>query len=220
MNPDNLFDYLDGRLSPSERAQLEERVLSDAQLRHELAIARQIHTSMRDSREALESLEEVPNPERGAVLGRRIVITFAVLVFANVLFGIYAIAFMQKKHSSNARQERNRQELMNNLEKSAAAALPPPSFDVDEIKFVTPGPGQSWLADKIISVAQECGGSGAKGLSDEHSTLLFAEIPSVRLKEFREKLSKMGATLPTPSSDVPTKPNTIVQIRIVDELKP
>jgi len=220
MNPDQLFDYLDGRLSPSERAQLEERVLSDAQLRHELAIARQIHASMRDSREVLASLEDVSTPDRGAVLGRRIAITFAVLVFANVLFGIYAIAFMQKKHSGNARQDRNRQELLNNLEKSAAAALPPPSFDVDEIKFVAPGPGQSWLSDKIISVAQECGGSGAKGLSDEHSTLLFAEIPSARLKEFREKLSKMGATLPTPSTDVPTKPNTIVQIRIVDELKP
>jgi hypothetical protein len=220
MNPDKFFDYLDGKLSASERAQLEERVLSDDQLRRQLAIAREIHSSIRDSREVLASLKETSTSNRGAVLGRRIVIAFAVLVFANVLFGIYAIAFMEKKRRGKVSQDHNRQQLIQNLEKSAAAALPPPSFDVDEIKLIAPSPGQSWLADKVISEAQSCGGSGAKGLSDEHSTLLFAEIPSSRLNEFRERLSKMGAILPTPNSEVPTKPNTIVQVRIVDGLKP
>jgi len=221
MNPDTLFDYLDGKLSAAERAQLEERVLSDAQLRRQLAIAREIHNSMRDSREVLASLETSTGVNRGAVLGRRLIITFAVLVFANVLFGIYAIAFMEKKRHSKISQEKNRQQLLENLEKSAAAALPPPSFDVDEIKLLEPiQPQQDWLANKVIAAAQECGGSGAKGLSDQHSTLLFAEIPSARLKEFRDRLSKMGAILPTASSEVPTKPNTIVQIRIVDEIKP
>ena len=51
MNPDKLFDYLDGRLSPNERAELEERFMSDPQLRRELTVARRIHSEMRDSRE-------------------------------------------------------------------------------------------------------------------------------------------------------------------------
>ena len=45
MNPDKLFDYLDGRLAPSERAALEERLMSDKQLQREFAVARQIHVN-------------------------------------------------------------------------------------------------------------------------------------------------------------------------------
>jgi anti-sigma factor RsiW len=41
MNPDKLFDYLEGRLPASERAALDERLISDNQLQRELAVARQ-----------------------------------------------------------------------------------------------------------------------------------------------------------------------------------
>ena len=91
MNPDKLFDYLDGKLSPNERAKLEERFMSEPELRQELAIARQIHAQMGDSREIV-GFAQPTLEDRGAVLGRRIMIAFAILVFANVLFGIYAIA--------------------------------------------------------------------------------------------------------------------------------
>ncbi|HET6886578.1 MAG TPA: hypothetical protein VFH87_01520, partial [Candidatus Udaeobacter sp.] len=54
MNPDKLFDYLEGNLPPAERAALEEQLISDKQLQRELAVARQIHAGMRgDSREVL-----------------------------------------------------------------------------------------------------------------------------------------------------------------------
>src|SRR5947207_14113470 len=92
MNPDKLFDYLEGKLSPSERAELEERLMSDPQLRRELAGARQIHTNMGNSREVL-GVAEPTLEERGAVLGRAIAIAFSVLMFANLVFGIYATAF-------------------------------------------------------------------------------------------------------------------------------
>ena len=38
MNPDKLFDYLEGRLPPAERAALEQRLISDRQLQRELAV--------------------------------------------------------------------------------------------------------------------------------------------------------------------------------------
>ena len=54
MNPDKLFDYLEGRLSPKERAALEQQLMSDEQLQREFAVARQIHAGMRgDSREVV-----------------------------------------------------------------------------------------------------------------------------------------------------------------------
>src|ERR1039457_3694252 len=42
MNPDKLFDYLDGKLSAQERAALEEKLTTDPLLQRELAIAREI----------------------------------------------------------------------------------------------------------------------------------------------------------------------------------
>lgn len=215
MNPDRLFDYLDGKLSPSERAELEEQLVSDQDLQRELNVARQIHASMRDSREILGSLEENSTTNRGAVLGRRIAVAFAVLVFANVLFGIYAIFFMEKKRQSGSSRDRNRQELQQALLKSAATALPTPSFDVDEIKLITPAAAQNRLADQVIAAAVRCGGSAAKNLSDERGILLFAEVPTARLGEFRNSLAKLGAILPS-SNNSPSGEKAIVQIRISD----
>ena len=47
MNPDKLFDYLEGRLSPVERAALEQRLVSDTHLQRELAVAREIFVALR-----------------------------------------------------------------------------------------------------------------------------------------------------------------------------
>src|SRR4029453_3884015 len=47
MNPDKLFDYLEGRLPASERVALEEQLMRDEQLQREFAVARQIHAGMR-----------------------------------------------------------------------------------------------------------------------------------------------------------------------------
>src|SRR5204863_4888841 len=113
------------QLSPRERGELEARLKSDPQLRRELTVARPIHTHMGNSRDIL-GLAEPTLGERGAVLGRRVVIAFSVLVFANVVFGIYAIAFMKKKERTQLNTEQNRTELAERLARTAAAALPPP----------------------------------------------------------------------------------------------
>jgi hypothetical protein len=218
MNPDKLFDYLDGKLSDAERAQLERQLASDAQLQRELAVAREIHRGMPDSREAFAPFDATP--ARGAVLGRRVAVAFSVLVFVNVVFGIYAIAFMEKKRRSRPAQDQNRQELLQSLQKTAVLALPTPSLDADEIKLSAPAAEQDALANKVIAAAQQFGGSGTKGLASEHGILLFAEIPSARVNDFHQMLKKLGATVPVPSKDSPTGDKTIIQIRIVTDVKP
>src|SRR5260370_27746042 len=121
MNLDQLFDYSEGKISTSGRAELEERLMADPQLRRELAVARQIHTNRGNSREIL-GVAEPTLEERGAVLGRRITIAFSVLVFANVVFGIYAIAFMKKKKRTQLNTEQNRTELASSLPRTPALA--------------------------------------------------------------------------------------------------
>jgi len=214
MNPDKLFDYLEGKLSPDERAELEERLMSDPVARRELTVARHIHADMRDSREIL-GVAEPTLEERGAVLGRWIAIAFAVLVFANVVFGIYAIAFMKQKEKARVSTEQNRSELTQSLTRAAAQALPTPSFDVDEIKFTAPVAEQDLLANKVIAAATQVGGSGTKGLADQQGVLLFAEVPSARLNDFRDSMKKLGATLPAPAAAPSPGEKTILQIRII-----
>jgi anti-sigma factor RsiW len=214
MNPDKLFDYLEGKLSPNERTELEEQLMSDPHLRRELTVARQIHAGMRDSREVVGVAEPILE-ERGAVLGRRFAIAFAVLVFANVVFGIYAIAFMKTKERTRRNTEQNRSELAESLARTAAVALPTPSLDVEEIKFTAPIAEQDKLANKIIAAAKQVGGSGTKGLADQQGVLLFAEVPTARLNDFRESMKKLGATLPAAPAEPKTGDKAIVQLRIV-----
>ena len=214
MNPDKLFDYLDGKLSPDQRAELEERFMSDPQARRELTVARQIHATMGDSREVM-GVAQPTSEERGAVLGRRIAIAFSVLVFVNVLFGIYAIAFMKNKTRTQLNTDQNRAELAESLSRTAAVALPTPSLDIEEIRFTAPVPEQDKLANKVIAAAKHLGGSGTKGLADEHGVLLFAEIPTARLNDFRDSMKKLGATVPAASAEPGAGEKSILQVRII-----
>src|SRR5207247_9710698 len=100
------------------------------------------------------------------------------LVFANVMFGIYAIAFMKKKERTQLNTEQNRTELAESLARTAAVALPTPSLDVEEIKFTAPVKEQEKLANKIIAAAKQAGGSGTKGPGDQQRVLILAQIPT------------------------------------------
>jgi len=98
MSPDKLFDYLDGKLSTRERAELEQRLTSDQQLQRELAVARQIHASMRgDSREVLLPAQ-VDVSERGRKMARRVGAAFIILMAANVGVGLWLIARHETKN--------------------------------------------------------------------------------------------------------------------------
>jgi anti-sigma factor RsiW len=218
MSPDRLFDYLDGKLPANERAELEELLISDPQLRRELEVARRIHSEMRDSREVLAALEAPVASSRGAVLGRRIAILFGALVFLNVLFGLYAIAFLEKKRHSAHRSERSRQQVIQALENTAAAAMPTPKLDVGEVKVPAPSGQREVVVNQIIAAAAQCGGSADKNLSDENGTLVFAEVPAAREKEFRDKLTKLGAQPSEPDSSS-SGGKSIIQIRVM-EAKP
>jgi len=187
--------------------------MSDPQLRRELEVARRIHNEMRDSQEVI-GIAEPPLEQRGAVLGRRIAIAFSILVFANVLFGIYAIAFMKKREHTQLNTEKTRNELAQSLARTAAVALPTPSLEIEEIKFTAPVAEQNALANTIGDEAKAVGGSAAKGLADEHVLLIFAEIPTPRLNDFRDAMKKLGGAVPTPPPPG-AGDKSILQVRIL-----
>src|SRR6267154_2825779 len=134
MNPDKLFDYLEGRLPAPERAALEQRLISDKQLQRELAVARQIHAGMRgDSREVLLP----PRPdftEQGRKMALRVGAAFIILMAVNVGFGLWLIARHETRNPNRALLETQmRQQIAKSLE-HAAATLTPAPLGVSEIR--------------------------------------------------------------------------------------
>ncbi len=214
MNPDKLFDYLDGKLPPEQRAELERQLVTDKHLQRELVMAREIHSRAENAPEVILPAEV--KTERGAILGRRVAIAFAVLVFMNVLFGLYAIGFMEnKKRRAQTATDQNRQQLAEALQKAAASALPTPTLDIGEIEIKLNGwaKQKDVVADRIIAAAVWCGGSAAKNVSKENSLLVFAEIPANRENDFRQALTQLGAA-PSTTPGTNAAEHRILQIRI------
>ena len=197
MNPDKLFDYLEGRLLAAERAALEERLMSDKQLQRELAVARQIHEGMRgDSREVLLP----PRPdvtEQGRKMALRVGAAFIVLMAVNVGIGLWLIARHETKNPNRALLERQmRDQIANSLEHAAAAFTPAP-LGVGEIT-IPAAPGKlEVVADQIVAIASRFGGSATKGLEDRGRLSVLVDVPSNRDPEFRAAMSSMvGEALP------------------------
>jgi hypothetical protein len=221
MSPDKLFDYLDGKLPEHERTELEQRLISDEQLQRELAMARQIHRAMPDSREVFLPSDEVSGPNRGAVLSRRVVAAFGLLVLLNVFIGIaFIIGFNKKPNDFGPKEAAVRKQLTESMQKAAAAALPTPSLDVDEVKITVAAGESDSAAKEIISQAEKYGGSGTKGLPDKNGLLVFVEVPAQRTDAFFERFGRIGGAPSTPRPEVAKMGKVIIQLRILERPKP
>jgi hypothetical protein len=202
MNPDKLFDYLEGRLSPKERAALEQQLMSDEQLQREFAVARQIHAGMRgDSREVV--LPAPPDvPEQGRKMAIRIGVAFMVLMFVNVGIGLWFIFRHETQNPNRALLEAQaREQIRKSLQQAAATALTPsPSLGVSEITISAAQGRLDIVANEVVALAGKLGGSATKGLPDEHHIGLLVDIPSNRESEFRAAISSVVREKPGSSS--------------------
>ena len=149
MNPDKLFDYLDGKLPDQERQAVEERLMSDANARREFDVARRIHSGMRENQSNRpEILDKVSDETaaRGRRLARQVGLAFIVLVAMNVLFGLVYIAHHESKNPNRQLlDEQARDRLRQSLENAAAATLTPPALGVSGLRVSTnAGRAQLW----------------------------------------------------------------------------
>jgi hypothetical protein len=214
MNPEKLFDYLEGNLSATEQAKLEARLATDSQLQRELAIARAMHERSRGSREVLGESEdlEIPSDARGK-LGRRVATAFAALVLLNVIVGILFIIGKKQGTTSEqrAKEAALQQQVESSLQSVAERALPPPTLGGDEIRLVAPAKEHDSLANNVVLLASQCGGSAAKAPPDDGGITVLAQIPSEREEEFRRAIAPLGQTdftSPTPAKEKPAVPGT------------
>jgi anti-sigma factor RsiW len=221
MNPDKLFDYLDGRLPAAERTALEERLISDKQLQRELAVALQIHAGMRgDSREVLLP----PRPdvtEQGRKMALRVGTAFIILMAVNVGFGLWLIARHETKNPNRALLETQmREQIAKSIERAAATLTPAPNaLGVSEITVSAATGNFDAVADEVVTIASRFGGSATKGLPDQGRLSVLVDLPSNRESEFRAAIESIGgrgsATAQEPGSAIPAtaeKKSFILQI--------
>ena len=204
MNPDKLFDYLEGRLSATERAALEQQLISDKQLQRELAVALQIHAGMRgDSREVLLPLR--PNvTEQGRKMALRVGTAFIILMAVNVGFGLWLIARHETKNPNHALLETQmREQIAKSIERAAATLTPVPNaLGVSEITIPAATGKLDAVADQVVTIVSRFGGSATKGLPDRGRLSILIDLPSNRELEFRAAIASIigGSASPSPAT--------------------
>ena len=206
MNPDKLFDYLEGRLSPKERVALEEQLMSDKQLQREFAVARQIHAGMRgESREIV--LPAQPDvPEQGRNRAIRIGVAFMVLMLVNVGIGLYFIFWHESKNPNRPLLEAQmREQIAKSIEHAAALTPAPNALGVTEIK-IPAGTGKlDTVANEVVAIVSKLGGSATKGVPDAGQLSILVDLPANRESEFRAAIASMqGASSPGSSASAET----------------
>jgi hypothetical protein len=201
MNPDKLFDYLDGRLAPSERAALEERLMSDKQLQREFAVARQIHAGMRgDSQEVV-----FPTPpdvsEQGRKMAIRVGVAFMVLVLVNVGIGLWFI-FRHESNNPNRPllEAQMREQIAKSIERAAALTPAPNVLGVTEITISAATGKMDSVANEVVAIAGRLGGSATKGLQDSNRLSVLVDVPSNREQEFRAQIASIAEETPASSA--------------------
>lgn len=196
MNPDKLFDYLDGKLPDHERQVVEERLMSDASARREFDVARRIHSSMRENKnERPEVLDEVSDETaaRGRRLARQVGLAFIVLVAMNVFLGLVYIAHHESKNPNRQLlEDQARDHLRQSLENAAAAALTPPPLGVSELRVTTERDQSAAVAEAVVAAAKSSLGTATKGLPDNGRIELLAELPANGATEFKSSLSHLA----------------------------
>jgi hypothetical protein len=200
MNPDKLFDYLEGRLPAGERATLEERLISDKQLQRELAVARQIHAGMQgDSREVL--LSSQPDvTEQGRKMALRVGVAFIILMAVNVGFGLWLIVRHESRNPNRALLETQmREQIAKSLEHAAATFTPAP-LGVSEITVPAAAGKLDTVANEVVTIASRLGGSATKGLQDRDRLSVLVDVPANREQEFRAGMASIGKEGPGSSA--------------------
>jgi anti-sigma factor RsiW len=216
MNPDKLFDYLEGRLTPKERAALEEQLMSDKQLQREFAVARQIHSGMRgESREVI--LPAQPDiPEQGRKMAIRIGAAFMVLMFVNVGIGLYFIFRHESKNPNRPLLEAQmREQIAKSIERAAALTPAPNVLGVTEITMAAETGEIEAVADKVVAIVFNLGGSATKGVPDSGGLSILIDLPAARESEFRGALARSGG-----NASGSTPPATATAPNVPTELTP
>lgn len=212
MTPEKFYDYLEGKLPDIEREELERALIHDPELQRQFVAARQIHRAL-----GRAPNESGPTMAQAGRRGRQVAAAFAILVLMNVALGLVYIFRANKPSAAveQARIEALRHQLQSSLEKSAATAFTPPTIGMDKVFLKIPRAQQEAAAKSIIDAAANAGGSATKGLPNDNGFNVLVLIPGSGEAGFRDVLTHLGATAPSPAPQSTPSPNEMIHLEIV-----
>lgn len=223
MNPDRLFDYLDGKLPEHDRRDLEEKLMSDAEARREFEVARRIHSATHGERGHLEILDEAARDQpRGPQAARQILLATLVLVAVNVCLGLLYIAHHESTNPNRALLEKqSRDQLREALNRAAAGALTPPALGIAEMNVAADKGRTQIVAGEIAQLAKRFNGVATTGIPDQGGVEVLVEIAAKMATEFKDALRNLdgikeaGANTNLPGAADPEQKISIV-VRVTE----
>ena len=136
ISPNKLFDYLDGKLAPQEREELEARMANDSPILSVSWPSRENCAKRCPGREVLARWTRERNRRSaGAIISRRWVWRFIVLVFVNVH---RTLVRLSKRETVGKARDADMRHRSSDRGKAAASAMPTPTSRPMKSKSVRP----------------------------------------------------------------------------------
>jgi hypothetical protein len=95
-----------------------------------------------------------------------------------------------------------REQIARSIEHAAALTPAPNVLGVTEITIPAETGKLDSVADKVVAIVSELGGSATKGVSDAGRLSILVDVPSNREPEFRTAITAIGGNMPTPPATV------------------
>ena len=132
-------------------------------------------------------------PEQGRNMAIRIGVAFMVLMLVNVGIGLYFI-FRHESNNPNRPllEAQMREQIAKSIERAAAFTPAPNALGVNEITISAENGKLNAVADKLVAVVSELGGSATKGVPDAGRLSILVDLPANRESGFRMAIASIG----------------------------
>jgi hypothetical protein len=126
----------------------------------------------------------------------------------NVGVGLWLIARHETKNPNRALLETQMRQQISKALEHAATALTPAPLDVSEITVPTATGKLDSIAEQVVTIASQLGGSAVKGLPEKHRLSVLVNLPTNRESEFRTAITSIagGKRASSASAATPTAP--------------
>jgi hypothetical protein len=158
-----------------------------------------------DSHEVLLT-SETDVSARGRKLALQVGAAFIILMGVNVGFGLWLIARDETKNPNRAILETQMRQQITKALEHAATTLTPAPLGVSQITVATTSGRLNAVADEIVTIAGQLGGSATKGLPDKNRVSVLVDLPGNHESEFRAALGSIAGGAPI--SPVPSPVET------------
>ena len=123
----------------------------------------------------------------------RIGVAFMVLMFVNVGIGLWFIFRHESQNPNRPLLEAQmREQIAKSIERAAVTLTPAPNaLGVTEITIPAENGKLDAVADKVVAIVSELGGSATKGVPDAGRLSILVDLPANRESEFRAAVASI-----------------------------